>query len=206
MILTIANLKGGSGKTTTAVYLAAGLAATARTLLVDADPLASALTWADLADGALPCPVVGLAVPRLDRRLPAVGEGYRHVVIDCPPDVAEITAGAVRAADVVVVPLAPTILDVARLAPTADLIVEASAGRDRPPAVLAVLTRARPRVRSRAAVRAQLEADGWAVAPDDVPEWEAIAQAAGTTPRDLTPYASVLAAVRALASGRRAAA
>ena len=44
MRLAVINLKGGTGKTTSAVYLAAALARRGRTLLVDADPQGSALS------------------------------------------------------------------------------------------------------------------------------------------------------------------
>ena len=55
MKITVANVKGGVGKTTTAMFLAAGLARHGRTLLVDADPKGSALRWSEQADD-LPFP------------------------------------------------------------------------------------------------------------------------------------------------------
>lgn len=49
MRLVTVNLKGGTGKTTSAVYLALALARCGRTLLIDADPQQSALRWSELA-------------------------------------------------------------------------------------------------------------------------------------------------------------
>jgi chromosome partitioning protein len=46
MIVTVASFKGGVGKTTTAVHLAAYLQARASTMLVDGDPNRSATKWA----------------------------------------------------------------------------------------------------------------------------------------------------------------
>jgi chromosome partitioning protein len=205
-LLTVAvvNRKGGVGKTTTALYLAAGMARRGPTLFVDADPMASGLTWADMAGESgtpLPFPVVGLPVPRLDHRLPSVAAPYGFVIVDSPPDRPEISGGAIRAADVVLVPLAPTLLDLTRLGPTGELVAQALAEMDRKPAVLVVLTRTRAGTRSRVAARFQLEADGWRVAAAEIPEREAIAQAAGMLPADLGAYEDLLAEVLSIAPG-----
>lgn len=71
MKITIGNIKGGVGKTTSAVYLALGLSRSGRTLLVDADPeQASAFGWWEAAGESWPdacsverCPSRELAQP-----------------------------------------------------------------------------------------------------------------------------------------------
>lgn len=198
--------KGGTGKSTVAVHLAAGLAADGPALLVDCDPQGSSLAWAALADDAgspLSFPVVGLAVPNLHRQIDAIAAPYAHVILDTPPDHPEITLGALRAGlDVVVVPVQPTILDLAQLGATIELLIEAAAYTERPPAVLAVLSRIRPGTRSRLEARAQLEGQGLAVAAVEIRQLEGIGLAAGGPLGELGPFADLLAEVKAAAKGR----
>ena len=78
------NLKGGVAKSTSAVYLAEGLARHGRTLLVDADPQGTVLTWSELAGDGFP-PVVSLPTRDLRRRLRELAKDYEHVVIDTAP-------------------------------------------------------------------------------------------------------------------------
>jgi chromosome partitioning protein len=76
MFVTVASYKGGVGKTTTAVHLAAYLQQQAPTLLIDGDPNRSSLIWAK--NGKLPFVVVD----KEEGTFHAGTGKYRHVVID----------------------------------------------------------------------------------------------------------------------------
>lgn len=100
MIITVASFKGGVGKTTTAIHLAAFLQGQAETLLIDADPNRSALGWA--SRGELPFQVV-------DEWTDAVPGG--NIVIDTQarPTPEDISALA-NTCDLLVLPTTPDVL------------------------------------------------------------------------------------------------
>ena len=126
MIIGVLNQKGGVGKTTVSVNLAAAMSAGGRrVLLVDADPQGSALAWSSLRDGVPPFPVIGMAKPTLHRELPALARDYDVVVIDGPPRVNEIARAAILASDLVLIPVQPSPFDVWASADTVRLVREA---------------------------------------------------------------------------------
>jgi chromosome partitioning protein len=115
MNVTLLNQKGGVGKTTLALHLASELARGGdRVLLIDADPQASALDWAEARSReglARRFGVLGLPRETLHREVPALAEGADHVVIDGPPRVTGVARSALLAADLVLIPVQPSPFD-----------------------------------------------------------------------------------------------
>ena len=126
MIVCISSLKGGAGKTTLSIHLAAAIARSKkRVLLVDADPQSSASDWAAARTEKSPFPVVGLARQTLHRDLPELAANYDHVVIDTPPRVSALVRSSVLAADLVLIPVQPSSYDVWAAAETVEVVQEA---------------------------------------------------------------------------------
>lgn len=189
MRLAVVNTKGGTSKTTSAVYLASGLHGHGRTLLVDADPQGSALLWSQQG-GGLPFTTVSLPVRDLPRRLHDLGQAYSSVVIDTPPGDVGIIRSAVMAVDLAIVPVSPTGLDLNRMRPTFELLAELEAVN--PVSVGVLLTKVRRGTRSAIAIRTVLEERGYPVLDAEVPLAEAYASSFGTAPTDLGHYRLVL--------------
>lgn len=117
IIITIANQKGGAGKTTLTMTVAGALAARGnRVLVVDADPQGTATQWAGAAAESSPFPatVVGLANAKgkLHQMVKPLVTDYDFVVIDCPPSVEEqASQSALLVSDACLIPLQPTPAD-----------------------------------------------------------------------------------------------
>ena len=113
MIIGVLNQKGGVGKTTISVNLAASLARNgARVLLIDADPQGSALDWAAARDGDPLFSVVGFPRPSIHKEIGQIGQGYDHIVIDGPPRVTDLARSAIMASDIVLIPVQPSPYDI----------------------------------------------------------------------------------------------
>jgi chromosome partitioning protein len=114
-VIAIANTKGGVGKSTLAGNLVWALATQTgrRIVLVDADPQASVTKWFDLAAEELPFDRIQLTTARvLHQQLPRLRHAYDLIVVDCPPMQSDVTAAAVTQADLGLVPVLPSPLDV----------------------------------------------------------------------------------------------
>lgn len=104
------NQKGGVGKTTLAVNVAAVLAAEgAKVLLIDADQQASASDWGNVR-GETPAPfqIVGMARANMARDAMTLANDFDYTIIDAPPHDGAVTRGVIIACDVVVIPIEPS--------------------------------------------------------------------------------------------------
>ena len=112
-VYAISNQKGGTGKTTLSMNLAAGLSKRGRTLVIDADPQGSSCQWADSAPDEKPFPVSVIAIAgNLAREVNRFREDYQYVVIDCPPTLeTDQTQLAMSVSDKVLIPVLPSPID-----------------------------------------------------------------------------------------------
>lgn len=126
MIIGVLNQKGGVGKTTLSIGIAAELARQgARVLLIDADPQGSSLDWAAAREGAALFSIVGLPRATIHKEIENLRQNYDHVVIDGPPRVTDLARSAIMASDIVVIPVQPSPYDIWAADEVVKLIAEA---------------------------------------------------------------------------------
>ena len=192
LTLVALNSKGGVGKTTTTMMLAAAFTHAGRSVEVwDADPQGSASEWiedATEAHGEAP-PIRYAAVNRatLGRKTSTADV----LLIDTAPGDPASQTAAVARADLVIVPTGAARLDLARVWATVDAV-----GQAVPSVVL--LNRVDARTRTYTDTRAVLEAEGVPAFTTAIPSREAFNVLAGSWPTaaQLGPWADVAAEIQ----------
>ena len=113
-VFAVANQKGGVGKTTLAMNLAAGFARRGSCAVLDADPQESASSWAQLATTpSNPAVPVIEVMAGVHDALEAVRDEYDYLVIDCPPSTeSPRVAQALGCVDCLLIPVLPSPMDV----------------------------------------------------------------------------------------------
>ncbi len=206
-VVAIATVKGGSGKTTLAMCLAARwLYAGRATAVIDTDPQRSARRWA-FAGSQLEIMRVDVCPPEdgdaLTRQIAALRRvGFERIVIDTPGYRSPALLGALTHADLVVVPVRPSPVDFEVAADTFDLMRGVTAERPgvQPPTVRMVLTQVTPRTVIAGHMRDELIAAGYPLLTHELSHRVAFAEApfTGSVPGLIDPRGAAAREVEAL--------
>jgi chromosome partitioning protein len=112
MIVSFVNQKGGVGKTTSAINFAASLKRkNYKLLFIDADPQGSATQWHAVENNTA-FEVLHHPEPITKDEIEALSQEYDYLVIDAPPAIGDITKSILAVAELSIVPLSPSSLDI----------------------------------------------------------------------------------------------
>ena len=113
IVITVAQQKGGTGKTTLAANLGAALVASRTVALLDIDPQHTLTRWHELRPKTAPkLTFSNVSGWRVSGELERLKANHDFVVIDSPPQVDTDARLAIRGADLVLIPVQPSPPDV----------------------------------------------------------------------------------------------
>lgn len=142
-VIALINQKGGCGKSTAAVHFTYWLATKKKkkVLLVDADAQQSSSGWLSGMELAIPYKVVQTPDDLLEQ-IPELAGQYSLLIVDGPASLAEATRAILFRADLAIVPVQPTGVDLRSASEAVRLIKQAQSVRSGSPAAAMFLSRA----------------------------------------------------------------
>ncbi len=200
LVISVLNQKGGSGKTTIATHLTRAFQLAGRdVLLIDSDPQGSARDWSAVRDEQ-PVPVVGIDRPTIERDIKAVSH-KDLIVIDGAPQAADLAISAIKASNLVLIPVQPSPYDIWAASDLVDLVKQRIEMTDGGLRAAFVVSRAIKNTKIGAEIREALEGYGLPVLTARVTQSVAYPStaAAGTTVLDVEPNSNAAQEIRGLA-------
>jgi chromosome partitioning protein len=160
-IVSVIGSKGGNGKSSTTLGLAvAGSSKGHDVCIIDLDPQGTAAKWSERRGNDHPA-VTSCPVPALSAVLKeAEKQGARLCILDSPGKSNDVSVAAAKVADLVLLPIAPTLLDIEQLAQAQEILTLAGG-----PAAIVVLNRAPVQGRRHVEARAAVIDLGFTVCP-----------------------------------------
>ncbi|MCG8358294.1 MAG: ParA family protein [Kiloniellales bacterium] len=206
-IVTVAQQKGGAGKTTLTAHLAVAYTAAKRSVaVVDIDPQQSLTLWYKMREARFGDAGAGLLVSQIQgwrarNEVESLARDHDLVLVDSPPHAETEAKIAIRSADLVVIPVQPSPMDVWATRPTLEL-----AATEKVP-VLLVLNRVPPRANLTDAMAEEIEQLGGKVARTRIGNRVVFASALseGRAVGEVSPRSRAASEIAALAKeiGRR---
>ena len=198
---TVAQQKGGAGKTTLAAHLAVAFTAAGKSVaVVDIDPQQSLTMWYRLRESRFGDAGAGLLVSqikgwRVQSEVESLARAHDIVLIDSPPHAETEAKVAIRCSDLTLVPVQPSPMDVWATRPTLEL-----AAQEKVP-VLMVLNRVPPRANLTEEMIAEMEELGAKVAKSRIGNRVVFAGALseGRAVGEVQPRGRAAAEIKALA-------
>lgn len=122
MIISFVNQKGGVGKTTAAINIAASLIRKNKKLLfIDADPQGSAVHWHTVENNTA-FEILHYPEPMHKNDIKELSKNYDYLIIDAPPAIGDITESILAVTDITIIPLSPSSLDLWSCKDTLEMI------------------------------------------------------------------------------------
>ncbi|QJY51203.1 AAA family ATPase [Pseudonocardia broussonetiae] len=194
MKICVGNLKGGVGKTTTAVHLALGLSRSGRTLLVDADPeQPQCYEWSETAGEDWPaaqCIVLHLPTRDLAKKAGPMLADYEHIVFDVGPKNPSLLRQALMLSDDLIIPVRPSTAELHEVPKTVELAAEVD--ELHPLRATVLLVQVRSGTRTAAEARGLLDELGVPVFETEIRLLERYGLSFGSVPPELGDYERVL--------------
>ena len=120
-IIAVTNQKGGVGKTTIATHLASMIQNQGNSvILIDSDPQGSARDWSAVNENN-PVTVIGIDRPTIHRDIKSL-PGKDFVVIDGAPQADDLAISAIKASDLILIPVQPSPYDIWATSALIDLV------------------------------------------------------------------------------------
>ncbi len=145
--ISILNQKGGVGKTTITSNLGEAFKRSGYSiLLVDSDPQGSLRDWNEASEGDV-LPVVGLDRVTLAKDIQAIKSQYDLILIDGAPQSGKLAAAAIKAANLVLIPVTPSPYDVWACSDLVEALKARQEVADGKPPARFIISRARKNTR-----------------------------------------------------------
>ncbi len=143
-VIAVLNSKGGSGKSTVSTNLAGALQLDGHSVIIaDSDPQGTARDWRRVQDDDSSLPgVVGIDRPTLEKDTREIAHAFDFIVIDGAAKLQDMIVSAIKAADVVLIPVQPSAADIWAVSEMIDVIQTRQQITDGRPRACFVINRA----------------------------------------------------------------